>query len=76
MDLSEIDHERLEREADAALIEQLETEADDQASRLKHCLHAIVSAGVPLDCKTATVLQELGAKLQYLIHSAFEECES
>ena len=70
--LSEDEQERLERDADAAIVAEIEENVDQHGALIKHCLQALVVAGVSLDCATAAALQELGMRLQQKIHAALD----
>lgn len=69
------EEERVNREADEALVEEIESRVDERAALLKHCIQALVSAGVPLTCQTASVLMELGANITNVIHEAIDDEE-
>lgn len=73
--LTDQEQEKLERDFDSELVRQLEQTVDEHADVVKHILHALVAAAVPISCATAAALQELGVRMGSLIHSIMDEDE-
>lgn len=60
---------KLQRDSDKAVLSELTEEIEHRSERTKHCLQALITAAVPLDCLTAQVLCEIGQNMGMLIHS-------
>ena len=67
--------EALEQQTNTILIKELEHEIDEHTARIKHCLQALMAAGVSFDCETGVALQELGSRMIQVIHHALSEEE-
>lgn len=72
-DADKVTQERINQEADAAIVEEVEQRVTDRAELLKHCLQALTVAGVPLNLLTADVLHELGTYIHHVIHEFIDD---
>ena len=67
------EEERVNREADEALVEEIESRVDERAALVKHVLMALTAAGISLNCLTASVLVEVGSLMSSVIHEVIDD---
>lgn len=66
--------EKIEREGNQAMVDMLLDSMTERTERAAHCLQALIAASVSMDLLTASVLIEIGNRMQHAIHDCCEEC--